>query len=127
MAIIEKQRFGNEDLVEAVNLIGDVKGKCALIVDDEIGTGGTVIAASKILTKFGVKKIYCCAVHPVFSGNAPDSLRESDIEEIIVTDTLPVPPRKMIPNLKVVSVSDMLGEAISRIHAGLSVGAMFGH
>ncbi|MQG18394.1 MAG: ribose-phosphate pyrophosphokinase [SAR202 cluster bacterium] len=127
MAIIEKQRYGNEDTVEAVNLIGDVKGKCALIVDDEIGTGGTVIAASKILTKFGVNKIYCCAVHPVLSGNAADLLAQSDIEEIIVTDTLPIPPSKMISNLKVVSVSDMLGEAITRIHSGLSVGAMFGH
>ena len=127
MAIIEKQRYGNEDVVEAVNLIGDVKDKCALIVDDEIGTGGTVVAASKILTKFGVNKIYCCAVHPVLSGNASNLLAESNITEIIVTDTLPVPANKMIPNLKVVSVSDMLGEAISRIHAGLSVGAMFGH
>ena len=127
MAIIEKQRYGNEDVVEAVNLIGDVKGKCALIVDDEIGTGGTVIAASKILKKFGVDKIYCCAVHPVLSGNAADLLAKSDIEEIIVTNTLPVTSSKMVHNLKVVSVSDMLGEAISRIHGGLSVGAMFGH
>jgi len=127
MAIIEKQRSGNDDVVEAVNLIGDVKGKCALIVDDEIGTGGSVIAASTILKKFGVDKIYCCAVHPVLSGNASDLLAKSDIEEVIVTDTLPVPSSKMVHNLKVVSVSDMLGEAISRIHDGLSVGAMFGH
>ena len=125
IVIIEKQRLGNKDRVEAVNLIGSVEGNTALIVDDEIDTGGTVIAAAELLKEHGAADVYCCAVHPIFSGTAPQRLEKSVLKEIVVTDTLPVPEEKRFPRLTIVSVASLLGEAIHRIHNGLSVGAMF--
>ena len=126
IAIVEKHRIGNEDRVEAVNLIGDVKGKTALIVDDEIGTGGTVIATATALEEHGAGDIYCSVTHPVLSGNATRLIEDSIIKELTVTDTLPVPSEKNGSKIKVLSVASLLGEAIHRIHGGLSVGAMFG-
>lgn len=127
IAIIEKQRIGNKDRTEAVNLIGEVEGRTALIVDDEIDTGGSVAAAAELLVKRGAVDVYCCAVHAIFSGTARRRLEESVLKEIIVTDTLPTAKKKQLAKLKVLSVSELLGEAISRIHSGLSVGAMFDH
>ena len=127
IAIIEKQRLGNEDRVEAVNLIGSVEGKTALIVDDEIDTGGSVVAAAKLLKEHGAVDVYCCAIHAILSGTAHQRLEKSVLKEIVVTDTLPIPKDKHIPNLKILSVAPILGEAIHRIHSGLSVGAMFDH
>ena len=125
MAIVDKQRVGNEDRVEALNLIGDVKGKTALIVDDEINTGGTVIAAADALKEHGAGDIYCCVTHPVLAGQAPKLLRNEILKEVVVTDTLPVPKEKQGSNTRILSVAPLLGEAIHRIHSGLSVGAMF--
>jgi len=125
MSLVEKHRIGNEDRVEAVSLIGDVKNKTALIVDDELGTGGTVIATAQALKKHGAHAIYCAVTHPVLSGEASEILGQSDVIETVVTDTLPVPGEKHGPKLTVLSIAPMLGEAIHRIHGGLSVGAMF--
>jgi ribose-phosphate pyrophosphokinase len=125
LAIIEKQRIGNEDRTVAVNIIGNVEGKTALIVDDEIDTGGSVVAAADILRERGAAKVYCAAVHPILSGKAPDSLAGAGMKEVLVTDTLPLPADKKFSGLEVLSVAPMLGEAIHRIHSGLSVGAMF--
>ena len=125
MSLVEKHRIGNEDRVEAVSLIGDVKDKTALIVDDELGTGGTVIATAQALKEHGAKDIYCAVTHPVLSGEASNILARSEVIETVVTDTLPVPDAKRGSNLTVLSIAPMLGEAIHRIHSGLSVGAMF--
>jgi ribose-phosphate pyrophosphokinase len=125
MSLVEKHRIGNEDRVEAVSLIGDVKNKTALIVDDELGTGGTVLATAQALKKHGAHAIYCAVTHPVLSGEASEILGQSDVIETVVTDTLPVPGEKHGPKLTVLSIAPMLGEAIHRIHGGLSVGAMF--
>ena len=125
MSLVEKHRIGNEDRVEAVSLIGDVKDKTALIVDDELGTGGTVIATAQALKEHGAKDIYCAVTHPVLSGEASNILAQSEVIETVVTDTLPVPDAKRGSNLTVLSIAPMLGEAIHRIHGGLSVGAMF--
>ena len=127
IAIIEKQRHGNEDMVEATNLIGDVKGKTALIVDDEIGTGGTVIAAGQALKEHGAADVYCSVTHPVLAANAAELLGNGILKQTVVTDTLPIPGEKRVPGMKVLSVASILGEAIHRIHSGLSVGAMFDH
>jgi ribose-phosphate pyrophosphokinase len=86
-----------------------------------------VVAAASILKDRGAAEVYCCVVHPVLSGDASKALQESAITEILVTDTLPVPEEKRFGRLEVLSVADMLGEAIHRIHSGLSVGAMFEH
>ena len=125
IAIVEKQRLGNDDKVEATNLIGDVDGRTALIIDDEIGTGGTVVAAAEVLRQHGATDLYCYVTHPVLSGNASQVLEDSEVAEIVVTDTLPVPQAKLGTKIKTISVASVLGEAIHRIHSGLSVGAMF--
>ena len=125
IVIIEKSRFGNSGKVEAMNLIGNVEGSSALIVDDEIDTGNSVIAAANVLKQFGAEDIYCTAVHPVFSGDVYETLDNSVIKEIVVTDTLPLNTDRVMSKIKIVSISQMLGEAIHRIHNGLSVGAMF--
>ena len=125
IAIVEKHRVGNEDRVEAANIIGDVDGKTALIIDDEIGTGGTVAAAANALKEHGAEEIYCCVTHPVFSGDASRILMDSVVREFVVTDTLELPADKRNSKVKVLSVASLLGEGIHRIHSGLSVGAMF--
>jgi ribose-phosphate pyrophosphokinase len=125
IAIIEKDRLGNQDQVEAISIIGEVDGKTALIVDDEVDTGGSVIAGAKILAESGANKIYCCVVHPLLSGEASKNLLTSNITSLLATDTLPINPDKMIDKIEIISVAPILGEAIHRIHSGLSVGAMF--
>ena len=125
IAVIEKERRGNDETVESGYVIGDVSGKTALIVDDEIGTGATVIAAAKALKENGANDIYCCATHAVLSDNAAKRISESPLKELVVTDTLPLPNEKKLSNLSTITVSAILGEAIYRIHGGLSVGAMF--
>jgi ribose-phosphate pyrophosphokinase len=127
IAIIEKQRMGNDDRAEAISLIGSVEGSNAILVDDEILTGGTMVSAAALLKEKGALDVYCCAVHPLLSGAASELLRNSDLKEIFVTDTLPVPDEKRFDRLNVLSVASLLGEAIHRIHSGLSVGAMFEH
>ena len=126
LAIVEKVRTSNNmEQVESSNLIGDVDGKIALIVDDEIGTGGTVIATADTLLRHGVRDIYCFVTHPVLSGNANEILSGNKLKGVVVTDTLPIPSAKQASNISVISVAAMLGEAIERIHSGESVGAMF--
>ena len=125
LAIVEKVRLGNQERVESTTLIGDVRGKTAIIVDDEIGTGGTVVATANTIRSRGARDIYCYAAHPVLAGNATDVLEDSIIKELVVTDSLPVPPAKKGNKTSTISVAPMLGEAIHRIHTGSSVGAMF--
>jgi len=125
IAIIEKHRIGNKEMVEASNLIGDVEGRTAIIVDDEMLTGGTVIAATEALIEHGAKEIWCGVTHGVLSGKAPELIENSAIKEFLTTDTLPIPDTKRMSKTKVVSVASLLGEAIYRIHNGQSVGAMF--
>ncbi len=126
IAIIEKQRLGNQDKVEAAALIGSVEGKTALIVDDEVGTGGTVIAAVNALRDHGAAEIHCAITHPLLSGEASGILAAAGMVEMTVADTVPVPPEKRWDGLTIISVAAVLGEAIQRIHNGESVGAMFG-
>ncbi len=123
IAIVEKQRFGNDDRSRARNLIGDVDGRPALIVDDEIVTGGTVINTMEVLRARGAEAVYCAGTHPVLCGDAADNLR--CLDEVVVTDTLALADEQRFENLTVLSVASLLGEAIHRIHSGLSVGAMF--
>ncbi len=125
LAIVEKRRMGNDDKAESLNVIGDVKGKIALTFDDEIDTGGSLISAADALLEQGVKEVYSCVTHPVFSRDAAERVVSSRVKELVVTDTLPVPPNKRNGKITVLSMASLLGEAIQRIHSGLSVGAMF--
>ncbi len=112
---------------EVLNLIGDVTGKRCILVDDEIATGGSIVQVAKLLLEQGALEVYAGCVHPVLVGPAVERLRESPITEVVVTDTLPVPPDKRFDRLKVLSVSTMLAEVIQRIHSGVSVDTMFQH
>ena len=125
LAIIEKRRMGNADAVESLNVIGDVAGKTAIAFDDEIDTAGTLMAAVDALHEAGVKEVYSCCTHPVLSGPGIERVEQSIIKELVVTDTLPLPHDKLNGKITVLSVASLLGEAIRRIHEGLSVGAMF--
>ena len=125
IALIEKHRIGNKELVEASHLIGDVEGRTAIIVDDELLTGGTVIAATEALMEHGAKEIWCGVTHGVLSGKAPELIANSAIKEFLTTAPLPITDTKRMSKTKVVSVASLLGEAIYRIHNGQSVGAMF--
>lgn len=125
LAIIEKRRSMDGDRTSALNVIGDVGGCHAIIFDDEIDTAGTMTNAAHFLKERGVRDIYACATHAVFSPPAPQRLREAPFKEIVVTNTIDIPAEKRPPNLKTLSVGPLLGEVIRRIHLGISVGAMF--
>ncbi|MBN1643634.1 MAG: ribose-phosphate pyrophosphokinase [Dehalococcoidales bacterium] len=125
LAIIEKRRLGNDGKTEVLNIIGDVKDKTAIAFDDEIDTAGSIVNALNTIKEDGAKEVYACAIHPVFSGKAIDRLAQCLVKEVVVTDTIPVPPEKKLDKIVVLPIAPLLGEAIHRIHTGLSVGAMF--
>ncbi len=126
LAIVEKRRVGNEDRVESLNVIGSVDGRLAILFDDEIGTGGTMIAAAEAVIAAGAKEIYVVATHGVLSGDASTRLAEKPyIKEVVITDTVPLPADKVNSKIKVISIAPLLGEAIRRIHEGRSVGELF--
>jgi ribose-phosphate pyrophosphokinase len=125
LAIIEKRRVGNLDRAELMNVIGEVKGKRAIIVDDEIDTGGTLIEVVRALEREGVTEMYACATHGVLSDPAIERIRDSALREVVVTDSIPLPAAKRLPKITVLSVAPLIGEAIKRIHRGESVGALF--
>jgi len=125
LAVVEKRRIGNEQRAEAVNIIGEVKGRNALIVDDEVDTGSTLIATMDLLQRQGTADIYACCTHPVLSGPAVERIEQSPMKELVVTDTIPLPVEKRLPKITVLSVAPLLGEAIQRIHTGQSVGELF--
>jgi len=126
LAIVEKRRVGNEDRVESLNVIGSVDGRLAILFDDEIGTGGTMIAAAEAVIAAGAKEIYVVATHGVLPGDASTRLAEKPyIKEVVITDTVPSPADKVNSKIKVISIAPLLGEAIRRIHEGRSVGELF--
>ena len=125
MAIIEKRRVGNDDKSEILNVIGDVEGMTALTFDDEVDTAGSLLSAAVALKEQGVKEVYACVTHPVLSGEAASKVVGGPIKELVVTDTIPLPKQKLNGVITVLSVAPLLGEAIRRIHEGLSVGEMF--
>jgi len=125
LAIIEKRRLGNADATETLNIIGEVQGMHALAVDDEIDTAGSLAAAVGALIEHGATEVYACSTHPVFSGPAIQRIASSPVKEVVVTDTIPVAVNNNLDKITVLSLASLIGEAIHRIHTGLSVGAMF--
>jgi ribose-phosphate pyrophosphokinase len=125
LAIIEKRRVGNLDRAELMNVIGDVRGRRAIIVDDEIDTASTLLEIVRALEREGVTEIYACATHGILSGPAVDRIRDSHLREVVITDSIPLPAAKRIPQITQISVAPLIGEAIKRIHRGESVGALF--
>lgn len=125
LAIIEKRRLGNTETTETLNVIGEVKGMRALTVDDEIDTAASLVGVVDALIRHGATEVYACCTHPVFSGPAIQRIASSPVKEVVVTDTIPVTGSKKLDKITVLPIAPLLGEAIHRIHTGLSVGAMF--
>jgi len=124
LAVIDKRRPEPNE-TEVMNIIGPIKGKTAVMVDDIIDTAGTITKGAQALREWGAREVYVLCTHPVFSGTAVERLSTPAIKEILVTDTIPLPPEKMIEKITVVSVAPLLGEAIIRIHEDLSVSKLF--
>ncbi|MBW4624167.1 MAG: ribose-phosphate pyrophosphokinase [Brasilonema octagenarum HA4186-MV1] len=132
LAIIDKRRQAH-NVAEVLNVIGDVKGKTAVLVDDMIDTAGTIAAGAKLLREEGARQVYACATHAVFSPTAIERLSSGLFEEVIVTNTIPIPETdasgkslgERFPQLVVLSVANLLGETIWRIHEDSSVSSMF--
>jgi len=125
LAIIEKRRVGNLDRAEVMNVIGQVRGRRAIVVDDEIDTGGTLMETVRALEREGVDEIYACATHGVLSDPALERIADSSLREVVLTDSIGVPQAKRASSIIRLSVAPLIGEAIRRIHRGESVGALF--
>lgn len=125
IAIVDKRRDGDDEKPRAVHLIGNVGGKRALIIDDEIASGGTLIEASAFVLDRGAVSVEAAAVHPVLSGAATSKIAASPLTSIVVTDTLPLSPEKRIDKLEVCSVSQLFADAILAIHDGSSISSLF--
>jgi len=123
LAIIYKKRPA-PNVVETLDVIGDIEGKNAIIIDDIIDTAGTIVSAANMLKEKGAKSVIAACTHPVFSGPAVDRLKNSEIEEVIVTDTIPT-TGKEFDKLTVLSVAELVGEAIRRINIESSVSSLF--
>jgi ribose-phosphate pyrophosphokinase len=125
IAIVDKRRMGDDEVARAVNLIGDVRGKVALIIDDEVASGGTLVEATRFVLERGAVAVEACVVHAVLSGKAIERIEASPLRELVVTDTVPLPPYKRIAKIHVTPVAQLFASAIQAIHDGSSVSALF--
>ncbi|MEI3613960.1 ribose-phosphate diphosphokinase [Pseudogracilibacillus sp. SO30301A] len=124
IGIIDKRR-PKPNVAEVMNIIGDIEGKTAIIIDDIIDTAGTIQLAADALVEKGAKAVYACATHPVLSGPAIERMENSRIEELVVTNTIELPEYKKINKITQLSVAPLIGEAIVRIHENKSVSILF--
>jgi ribose-phosphate pyrophosphokinase len=125
LTIIDKRRISGSE-TRSANLIGSpLAGKTAVIFDDMISTGSSVVGAARVAREHGVKELYACATHGVLCGPAIKNLREAPIKQVVITDSIPLPPEKQLPNIKVLSVAPLLADAIKRIHYNESVSRLF--
>ncbi|HEY9722720.1 MAG TPA: ribose-phosphate pyrophosphokinase [Oscillatoriaceae cyanobacterium] len=124
IAIIDKRRPA-PNVAEVMNVIGEVRGRTAVLVDDLVDTAGTLVAGANLLEKEGATAVYACCTHGVLSGPAIERIRTSNLRELIVTDSIPLAAEKHIPRITQLSVAPLLGEAIMRIHEDASVSTMF--
>ena len=128
IAFIEKRRTGNNANAEALTLIGEVRDRDVIIVDDEVDTGGSIAQAIGVVKSHGARDVYLAFIHPIFSRNAAQRLAELPIKRIITTDTVSIPEEKLRPladRITILSIAPMVGEVIRRAHEGRSVGEMF--
>jgi ribose-phosphate pyrophosphokinase len=127
IAIIDKRRISAENVSQENIIGGSLEGKVALMFDDMISTAGSIVGAAELVKKKGAREIHVAASHGVFAGKAIERLRNAPIDSIVVTDSIPIPPEKMLPNMKILSVAPILAEAIKRIHQHKSISAIFGN
>jgi ribose-phosphate pyrophosphokinase len=125
LAVVDKERTGNDEKASAAALIGEVEGRHVIVPDEEILTGGTIVAAVEIAYANGAKSVTAACVHPILSGNAVERICTSQVQELVVTDTIPLTPEKQNQKMKVLTVAPLFADAIGRIHSGQSVGALF--
>lgn len=125
LAILEKRRLGNSDQTEDLNVIGDVRNRNVIIFDDEIDTAGSLMNAVEACRRHGALDLYACCTHAVLSGKAVERILGSPLRHIVCTDTVPPKKAALGDKLQVLSVAPIFGEAIHRIHTGLSIGEMF--
>jgi ribose-phosphate pyrophosphokinase len=124
LAIIDKRR-PKANVCEIMNIIGDVKGKRVILVDDMIDTGGTIVNAANALTDIGATEVYACCTHGVLSGPAIDRIRTSSIKELVTLNTIPLPKEKRINKITTLTVADVFAEAIERIYGDISISTLF--
>ena len=124
LAIIDKRR-PEPGVAEVMNLIGDVKGKTCIMVDDMVDTAGSLTEGARALKKFGAKEVYACCTHPILTDPALSRIAQSDITELVVTNTIPLAPSKKHPKIKVLSIAPILAETILRIYNDWSVSQLF--
>jgi ribose-phosphate pyrophosphokinase len=124
IAIIDKRR-PEPNVAKVMNIIGKVKGKKVIMIDDIVDTAGTITLGARALLEHGAQEVYVCCTHPVLSGPALERLSSSPIKEIVVTNTIPLPPEKQLEKIRVLSVAPLIGDAIIRIHEELSVSKLF--
>jgi ribose-phosphate pyrophosphokinase len=124
LALIEKRRTGNDGTSEVLNLIGTVEGCPVIVVDDEIDTAGSICHATETVLRHGATAVYAACTHGVLSGPAIERLAASPLREVVITDTIPLPPPKRLDKITVLSVAPLIGETIQRIHTGTTVGAI---
>ena len=123
-AIIDKRR-PTANVAEVLNVVGEVEGKTCLLADDMVDTGGTLANAVVALKERGAKAVYACATHALLSGKAVERLAEAPLEEMVVTNTIDIPEERRFPNLKILSVADLLAKAIDHVHSNESVSQLF--
>lgn len=125
LAFIEKRRIDNAERPEVLSLVGDVKDKNVLLVDDEVNTAGSIVNAVKVVREYGARDVYFAFTHAFLADEAYERLHNQNLKEIIFTNTLPIPEAKRLPNMTILSVGPMLAEVIRRAHEGRSVGQLF--
>jgi ribose-phosphate pyrophosphokinase len=125
IAVVDKRRSGDDENARATNLIGDVQGKVALIVDDEVASGGTLLEAARFVLERGAVAVEACIVHAVLSGRAVERIAASPLRQLVVTDSIPLPPQKRIDKIHIQSVARLFADAIRAIHDGSSVSRLF--
>jgi ribose-phosphate pyrophosphokinase len=125
LVIIDKRRYADDEKAKAIQVIGEVAGKHALIIDDEVATAGTLVETVRILTEHGALDVSAGIVHPVLSGPAPQRVRDSLLRKVVVTDSVPIPAEKMCDKIQVLTVAPLFALAIERIHDGRSVSSLF--
>ena len=125
LAIVDKRRTGDDETAVATNLVGEVAGKHALIVDDEIASGATLVEAARFVLERGATGVEAAAVHPILSGRAVQRISEAPLDAVVVTATVPVPEEKRISKLEVLSVAPIFAAAIHAIHCGESISRLF--
>ena len=124
LAMVDKRRVNAQE-TEVMDIMGEVDGKTALIVDDLVSTAGSLVEAVRALKQAGAREVYAAITHPVLSGPARERLTQSPLKELVVTDTIPIPADRMLPKITVLSVAPLFAEAIRRIHEEESLTILF--